>query len=629
MANRNSNDGQIKSQAELDREAARLLDNNEERLAKQFEVKDGKFLGLIPIPPELERTFGLIVNPLIAGIAGGAGDLAYKATTRLLGTSLLHGRAGDPVFAAKVAKTAVTGAVIAMDPILGAYALTRDRATNYMHLVHATKEIAEEIGAKPDNKVLRLAYSKYHQSWGDDLKKLIPGIVQVISTLPYAMMRYNEIWPESQLFAGAGQKVVVPAGGKKLTYAEALKEWKESHVPNYSGYDAEDISELKKHFLEQHGFKAAPVAGANGASTQHNPNAPFNIEDLLTPGKMVVALPAFAGFIAPDIRRWATKDDNKKNEKQNSYEMVEALRERVKAGSTSRVHDDVVRIFQQFEIDMHHKSYDSPQLAERTQAVTKAIVSGKLSVRGLFRLLDEDMVVSHAGGDRQVKSEEEIERSIQAVAAGTISQHRETSEEKFLSRFERSAIVEETIRENLAEFKPGPERDFFIALMPLEILENTGLTKKEIRESRINAQKHIYEHVAAGVLHLAAHNEEYLKAHDMTFKEIQYLQGVSKRIIAGDMEALRELVDNKKEGLVDLVAAGLIAEQSDRIGGNGKVWTDMVDQKPLEERIAEIKAKKEAAVETPHAERHTQHDGHVDRHQHQKSNADSHPNLAG
>jgi len=603
----------VPTEAELSRKASGVIDQAENRLAKQFEVKDGKFLGIIPIPEELERTFGLIIGPITTSIAGGAGNFAGKVAESLLKTSFFDSRVKDKGYAINAAKTAGVGLLLGSRVLMEGYAFTRDRSLGYLDIVRETKQIGDEVGASADNKMMKLSFKKYNESWGRDIKKLIPGVVQLVSMMPYAAQEYNKIW-DHPLWQASHEAPVV-----KRSKTEVMDDWNKNHAPNYTkakGFDAEERKEYRAEFMAKHGF-----ATLNSQNNAHAQNAPFNIEDLLT-GKTgwKVALPALAGFAGPDFERWASKDDKKKSEKLNSFEMVEELRDRVKKGSIAKVHEAVISIFEQFELDMGHKEFSSPQLAERTQVIAKAIISGKMSALGLLRLVGEDMVVIHSGSTRELKSEEDIAKAVNMVSAATLSKSSEMSQDKFLGRYEGSsvpaAIVQDTIRKNLLEFKEGPERDFFVSLMPLEILEHTGLGKKDIRESRGRAQTHVYEHVAAAVLHLASLEEKYLTENGMTFKEVQYLKGLSKRILTGDMDTLRELVDNKKEGLTTLVAAGLLAEQSDRLKGGKETWSERVKEGAnLKGTIDKILQKKsDAAAEKTHAPHekpaHHEHDSH-------------------
>ena len=98
--------------------------------------------------------------------------------------------------------------------------------------------------------------------------------------------------------------------------------------------------------------------------------------------------------------------------------------------------------------------------------IADAISKGKITAKALVRLVGEEMVLTHSGKDREFKSEEEIAKAIDLVAVATVSKSNEMSEDKFLGRYEKRSVIEETIRKNLLEFKEGAERDFFISLMP-------------------------------------------------------------------------------------------------------------------------------------------------------------------
>lgn len=574
----------IPSASDLDAQAQRVMRDNQARFSKQFEIQDGKLFGFIPVAPELERTVNLVIGPLTAGIAGNIGNFAERMTQKALKTDTFKDVVKDKVFAGKAAKTGAIGLVMLARPLAEGYAFVRDRAAGFIEVSRETSRIADDVGATKDNKVMALAYRKYNESWGSDIKRLIPGWLLTASMVPHAMKEYDKIWPESALW-----KSEAAAVEKKLTQKQVMEKWQEERR-NLNYQDPEDIKLAREHFFEQHGHSVNKSTGSN----QSHGNQSFNIEDVFT-GKisMGMGLPALAGFFAPDVEKWARRDDKKKVQP-NSLELIEALHERVKNGSAGNMHKAVMDIFEQFEKDMGHKPFESPMLAERTEVISKAIASGRMSARGLIRLVGEDMVVEHHGNSREIKSAEDITKAVEMVAVTTLSKSSEMSKDKFMGRFERQAIVEQTIKQNLIDFKEGPERDLFISVIPIEVLEGAGLSKNDIREARVRAQQNVYDNVAAGVLHLASLDEETLQKGGMTFKEIQYLQGISKRVMDGDVKMLHELVDNKKEGLANLVAAGLLAEQTDKDKPNAATWTERVKQGgDLKNTLEKIKAEKQ------------------------------------
>lgn len=649
MSRNNYDDGHTPTQAQLDDRAARMEEYNQHRIAEKFQIdKDGKWLGFIPIPAPVRRVLGPAITYYTTNIADNAGHLASSLTQRALSSSALKGRLSQEQIATagKVAHTGVLGLTLGMDLLLATYALIRDRSKNYLDITSETKQIADEVGAAADNKIIGLAFSKYHSSWGSDIKTLIPSGVKLLSTLPYAAQKYGNIWPESQWAQKwSGQHAPVahpvdpsaPRPKKSDVMHEALA------YGQSKGWSDQVTYQYMEAKLQEHGF----------GNTQPHPNEPHGLhgqhkdDDILKvlanlgSGSWRKSLPIVAGFFEQDIEEWATKKASR--EKPNTLELIEQLNKAVKSGSKRSVHQDVMHIFQQYEMDIYHKELTSAQLAERTKPIADAIMSGKLAVRGLVRLVGEEMVVTHHGDGYEIKSEEEIARAVQEISTAALARENEISRDKFMSHFERAASVEDTIQKNLADFK-GMERDLFITLMPLDILERSGLSKKEIRESRMRAQENIYDNMAAAVLHLASRDEAYLQEHGLSLKEVKYLQAVSERVQAGDMKMLHELVDNKKQGLQNIVAAGLLAEQADLVNGDKATWSERVKEgKSLESRIetmkeeraAKMQAMREQAIhrhaphghDAPpsHAEQHAhmKHDSHTGRHQ-SESTAPSH-----
>ncbi len=601
-------------QAKLDSAAAKAFEENQRSVASAVKIKNGKLFGLLTVPPEMERSVNTILGPLTAWLSKSASGFVYNQTKAIAEGKLFERHL--PSVAGKASKIAMFAELGTMWGILAFRPISEFIATNHqytldrLHLSRDIRSACEATGADAHhNEVVRAAYNGLHDGWVGDLKMMIPGLLVLAAQAPYGMKLQDKILKNregeidlAKLSAEVGKAnpTDTPAQIKaKAAVAQQRAVAEEHKAMRATFFEVNDDfkpnttegEEQFKRFMERN----PRATSATAVQDAHAPNAAMG--DLMTFG----GLSGIAGMLGQDVEKAMQKSADGKGKIHSSYDLIVKLKEQMQAGNNKQsVHKAVVEIFQQLEEDMHRTKFAGgllEKLEDLTKPIAEAIGNGTLDPLALVKLAGEHQVIEHGtGGKRAFRSEEAIEKSLQELLGCQIRKEHEVSAETFLGTFANQLLAKETIKKNLAELK-GEERDFFISILPMELLVDAGLAEAEICERRQAAHGQLYDQVASAVIHIAAQNEEMLKEHGMSAKDVAALKQLSKKILAGDEEAVKMAVDGKEKQIIANIAA---VELSEQIAGNQAVWTERVkESKSLEERIATIKSGKDDGANEP------------------------------
>ncbi len=625
MANNEYNNSNSVDLQKQERVAEAAFKENQAKVAETIKVKDGKLFGLFPVAKEMERTINMFLAPATAALGQYASAFIYKQTKGITSGSFFEKKL--PSIAknsSKIAMYAELGSmwgILALRPIMEFVAANRDFTVSRMDLGKQVRSVCESTGADyANNEVIKAAYADLNNEWVDDLKMMIPGLMVFATQAPLGLKLQNKIFDQRKNeFALTESTAAIKAANPNKTAAEAAAEAKskmlkaeaEAHKsasaaffdanPELKGTEAGNRQFEK--FMERSGTTPQTP------KTQEQQQVTAN-NDLMTWGGISTAM----GMLGPDIAESMRKKRASQGNKHTSFDLIMGLQENAQGGlRVEKIHAAVIEIFQQLEDDMKRPKFAGvllDTLKESTLPIAEAIAEGRLNALALVKLAGENKVIEHTNGKRSFHDAEEVEKIVNEMIGSQVHKDKEISAEQFLETFENPTLAKETIKKTLAELK-GDERNFFISIMPIEILEQAGLGVAEIRECRTCAHKQLYDQIGSGMIHLAAQDDEFLKKHGLSEKQIRGVKELSRHIENGDMKTLEKMVDSHDP----IIAAFASAELNEQIAkGDTKVWSELVEAKPLQERIAEIKAEKE---EKPHVARHEdkRHDGHVDRHQ--------------
>lgn len=268
-------------------------------------------------------------------------------------------------------------------------------------------------------------------------------------------------------------------------------------------------------------------------------------------------------------------------------------------GEQINLREFVVELFQQHERDRDHNRsfYDKKtgkaidplkgamlnNLMPSVDIIAESLANGTISGDALYKLVGENKVIKHSpSGARVFVKEDELRKYIDKELAPVLGTREGMKPEEFMAKFANPALIEETLKKNLAAMH-GLEKALFASLFPDDILEHAGVKKKEITELRKRAHEHAYDFVASAVMYLSKKTPEELKALGVSEKEAGSINSLADRVNEGDMKALKLAVDGRDKEVLDAVrTAGLLEQVKDggkEAEGEGrKFWAERVKE---------------------------------------------------
>ena len=239
--------------------------------------------------------------------------------------------------------------------------------------------------------------------------------------------------------------------------------------------------------------------------------------------------------------------------------------------------------------------------------IANNIANGTISANALYKLVGENKVIEHkASGARVFVKEETLINTIENELAPVLGTRERVKMEEFMAKFANPALVQQTLKDNLASMK-GVERALFASLFPDDILEQAGLKKKDINEVRKQAHKLSADFVAASVAHFSNKKPEELKKIGLTDDEIDAIHSMADHIEHGDVDALRLCVNGHNKDVVDAVRTAGMLEQIAAPNKGAGFWTERVKEMS-KVRSSMQKKKAEMDEESKHA--HDDEHGH-------------------
>jgi hypothetical protein len=652
-------------------------EQNQKNLAKSLQLSaddDGKysFFG-IEIPRAIAPAINMAVAYAVGPISTSVANVAYHQTK-----SLASGYGHSPDAAHSAALTAELlarwGVILAVPISKFASANTKFGQDRYV-LHRELKSVCEATGANySHNHVVNAAFKEAHNRYTEQLTQILPSLMSLVPQAVYGlqMQRESKLLRDAEhsgTVASAAIDDIVKKHMTNLTssvdkaleeqklYEEKFKSFKTTH-----GREVEKMLQSRatndKHkkaikgnseqelrdFFDKNVWKEARDAIRDeqkaAKSAANKASKPDGNEDKLINNMLYYA--PIASVLGDGMAATIKESQKKYGKKATSYDLINKLKEQMQGKQSEHfVHEKVVEIFQQLEEDMGNTKFAGgllEKLRDETKTIAEYIASGKLDALALVKIAGEDVLIKH-GKAKTFQSQESVQKILDDMCCTQIIRDGEASEQEFAGRFSVDlATVKDALKKSLTGMADGPEKDFIMTIMPAEILEKSGITRDEIRTHRKHAHANLQSLVGASIIHIAALEEDLLKLHGMSAREIQSIKKISDQIMNGDMETLTKLVDSKDD-LLTAVAAESLNEQ---IAGNAAVWTERVKEAAsLDERLTQIKAEKEEKaakkqgsgqdeghmVERSHASREEKSHGHVDRH-HKNQHADPDHYLA-
>ena len=625
------------SEADLERKAQSEFQQQQKALLSSFNVKekDGKAsLFGFDIPVEIAPAINFALGTLMIPISKGASEFVYTQTKAITESDLIaknfataHKNAPK---IALYAELATMWGLFSARPIMEFVAANKRYASERWKLGTEIKSIGEATGADcRHNEVVKSAYHHLHENYMTDIQHVIPSILSVVPHAMFGLKMHGETIAKRQKAIELNEMTariaktspnLTPEQHAQQALIEKQNAIQKLKIEERQKFEAQYRGQIEPRDMNE-AFKehwSHIAAGLNPKDpTLHTKGSGFfgeNSQDMFNFGTL-------AGAAQLGGEGWSAmmrKAEAERKKHHTSYELILQLKEQMSARQGSHaVAKAVEDIFQQLEVDMGRTKFAGgllEKLQEATKPIADAIAEGKLDALALVKLAGENMVVMHtAGGKRSFHREAEIAKTIADMQSSQVNKDNEMSAEQFLATFANPLLAKETIKKALGEFK-GEERNFFVSIMPTEILEQAGMKIKDIREARKASHEYLYEQVGASILHIAAQETDMLRNYGVSTKAIEEIRRLSEHILSGDMEAVKMTIDTHSE----LIATVASVQMNEQLAGKPSVWVERVTEaKKLEDIIAKTKQEKEEKAEgeerKPLAAKHRRHDSHADR----------------
>jgi hypothetical protein len=203
------------------------------------------------------------------------------------------------------------------------------------------------------------------------------------------------------------------------------------------------------------------------------------------------------------------------------------------------IKDYVKEIFQQHQDDMGRKRIGErllPQLNEAAELIANALKSGDLDAISLINLVGERKVVVNEG--KYIAEPDRVEQLIRKEAKN-LPPHVKVDPEKF---FEESALTEDEMKEVLRKLS-GVQRQFFIALHPVEPLLKLGVTREEYDKACKEIHSYFGGMVKDTVEDIAAMSADKIRSSRLVEKQVKEIKELSEKFKqAGSYEEVVKLV---------------------------------------------------------------------------------------
>lgn len=570
-------------------EAGREILND--ALTIKTDEKTGKkyILGFIPIPPSMEIGFNQLITTIRPYITEFGMSSAYDGTSGVMkffktGSKDLQHRSG--LIAAKVAG----GALLLAQPVAtlaGAYQQYRDEKGEVLQ--NFALAVEGDNGKYKNNEILKTKLEKI----ADRIKTSAWSVASDLPTLG-------------------------------VTGGFALKDYK-----------AMRAEKTHEHFGHQQ-VPSEPVTRDQLSELLNSRGDKSNSKDMLKP------IAVFGAGLGSEYLKWGLNTSaDKRIESLDAGDMILYLKQVVDqqcgrdgdCDQSFRTHDpDDIRIpvmegmtvndrdmrsggvsletfieaiIQQNERDRKRHVLGGvfkPELHKSIRLVAEVIADGRLDTMALTNLIGNGKIVIHpAKGPIKIATEAQTQEALNKLLP-SMGMREAIQKDAFFGNFRDPQGTQNIVKDNLEKFQ-GNQKALFASLFPDDILEESGLRKKKIRELREEAYKggRIYDFMAANILHLDKKGEEALQKLGLSPEDTQAISRIAEEMKAGDLRIIERAVDgNDKSAIKAVRAAGLalqLGEEKDYWADRTKEMTGIREKLKADEKRNEEKAIESAEVE--------------------------------
>lgn len=186
--------------------------------------------------------------------------------------------------------------------------------------------------------------------------------------------------------------------------------------------------------------------------------------------------------------------------------------------------------------DKHTELRDAltEEASQAASIIAKAIRSGEISTLSLVRLIGEGQLIKRNG--RAIASPTEVHELVKKFSAKQANYvHVDPGE-----YYKDAAFTREHLRTALKSLK-GDELQTFASLFPNDVLEDAGMSTKEIKAIREATSKHFDQMIAEAVAGLTSKSDAELKTLGFAESELVELRKAASELENQGVEAVKQL----------------------------------------------------------------------------------------
>lgn len=245
------------------------------------------------------------------------------------------------------------------------------------------------------------------------------------------------------------------------------------------------------------------------------------------------------------------------NPKSRSFQTPKSLQNPTRRGESYALEEYIARILIQHQKDMAAISPDHTEIREALQdelaaaarPIAEAIRSGQLSPLSLIRLVGEGKIIKNRG--RSIADPEDVRAAIEQLGGPQAAMELAATDAKIF--YKNRSYTRADLKNDLAQID-GASRREFLALFPGPVLEEAGVSSKEIKDAQQFSAQQYHQLLAQAVLGLAAEGETSLKASGATQREIKHIMDLAAQIEAkGDSVISGAVAERVAETIGDRV----------------------------------------------------------------------------
>jgi len=579
-------------------------------IAMGIDEKTGKSQVLgFTVSRNVATIFRTLIANVVPWLSRSGGETAYNFAYRIAG------KRPNAALIAKAAESAIRWGIVGASPIVNLIYASRLHSRDRKALFEEFAPVMAATKANyKNNEVIRVAFDELHEDIMMDLKLIAADIPTLVPQILAGIDDQKKFYEKKKHTSTIASTLTQSISERKSALDQEIKE-------------RHELREYLKEQAKKQGIDEELVMDAFHDELEARRNAHHvqredaDENDIQKQKKQWLVL---GGSLVSEVLKDNIHErSDKRRNKANAWKMIQHLKRELEeqrgkggdqyAGVSARSADEimiddmslknyVVDIFQQHERNRAKLNGEKiaqsdslnplgPALVEHMQPaidlIAEYIADGRLDPDALVTLVGENKIVIHQkSGARSFAKVEDVRKTLDELLA-VMSTREAIKPEEFFADFADPALIQNTLKQNIQSMQ-GMEKAFFVSLFPNDILEQAGMSKKEINAERKRAHKNIYDIAAASVLDIAKKDGEQLKKLGLSDPVIVAVSELAQSVEAGDRQALERAVDGQdKKAILGAIRTVGLHEQTSRVEDGENYWIQRVKEAPTAKKIIE------------------------------------------